>query len=576
MTCGYSGRVCCEVCATSKLLNSTYIYILQDRSLKAFKFKLPFVMYYIHNRIILQLVLAIGFVSMALSTVVVLQAETTRGEGIEVIQPAPVEVDANKPDIIKLPPVPPPQVPEVPGGEKKIGGEGVNGKIPDEGGGGDRVVDGEKEQRREPPLPQEVADKPKVPEDKDKLDIVKPVEPEKPIKVDNRGDNVIDIPPDGGDVNKQKPAEPILSDSNKQPAKVVEEKAAENGPKEKQKDTGEQGEVGGANDKVEEGKAVHVVEDKARELSDKRDSPGGEGGGEVKKENHKQLEKHLEKLSNRLDQLEEENKELREKQEVIQRIQIEQGEDLVPGDGAEHEQAKVPPAPHQDLAQKEVAIERKDVHQEENNIHKDSDSLAAAAKPTVSNVRGALDVDKQEKAILDALEKEEDRAERGINDPQVNENEQAIEEHKVEVVEQHKVAAAHEGGVDREPPVEEGLRAVPGGDGEGGHQEPVGAGGGGGAVVGDTNVEEEKKHDGVRENRDVELESKVEMAAVHQVEQDEMGENAGNINVAAPAAEDREREKKSVGGGMNVQPPQDSVKYRQRDLKNAHGSILSR
>ena len=481
---------------------------------------------------------------MVLSTVVVLQAETTRGEGVGVIQPAPVEVDANKPDIIKLPPVAP-QVPEVPGGgeKKKNGGEGVNGKIPDEGGGDGRVVDGDKdkEQRIEPPLPQEAVDKPKAAEKEDKSGVVKPAEkPAESIKVDNPGDNVIDIPPDGGDANKQKPAESIVPDPNKQPAKVVKEKA-ENVPKEKQKDTGEQEEVHG-NDK----KVIH--EDKAKEPSDKKDSPGGEGG-DVKKDDHQQLEKHLKKLSNRLDQLEEENKELREKQEVIQRIQIEQGEEDDAGNGAEHEQAKVPPAPHQDLAQKE--IERKDIHQENN--------VAA----------GALDIDKQEKAILDALEKEEDidRAERGINEPQ-NENEQAIEEHKVELAEQHKAAAAAaEGGA--EQPVKEGLRAV-GGDGEGGQ-------GGRAAVVGDTNLEEAKKHEGVRENRDVEVENKVEMAAVHQVEQEEIGENAGNINIVAPAADDREREKKSVGGGdVNGPPPQDSDKYRKRDLKNANGSILSR
>lgn len=507
---------------------------------------------YMHYQTILQLVLAIGFVSMVLSTVVVLQAETTRGEGVEVIQPAPMKVDANKPDIIKLPPVPP-QVPEVPGEEKKIGGEGVNGKIPDEGGGG-RVIDGDKEHRKEPPLPKEAVDKPKAVEEKDKLDIVKPAEkPVESIKVDNPGDNVIDIPPDGGDANKQKP---ILPDPNKQPAKVVEEKA-NNVPKEEQKDAGEEEvHVGGANDK----KVVH--EDKAKDLSDKKDSPGEEGG-EVKKDDHQQLEKHLEKLSNRLDQLEEENKELREKQEVIQRIQIEQ-EEHEAGNGAEHEQAKVPPAPHQHMAQKE--IERKDIHQENKNIPKDSDSLAAAAKPAVSNVGGALDIDKQEKAILDALEKEEDRAERGINEPQ-NDNEQAIEEHKVELVEQHKAAAA-EGGA--EQPEKERLRAV-GGDDEGGHQEEEV---GGRAAV----VEEAKKHEGVRESRDVEVGNKVEMAAVHQVEQDEIGENAGNINVVAPAADDREREKKSVGGGddVNVPLPQDSVKYRKRDLKNTNGSILSR
>ena len=247
-------------------------------------------------------------------------------------------------------------------------------------------------------------------------------------------------------------------------------------------------------------------------------------------------------------------------------IQIEEGEEHDAGNGAEHEQAKVPPAPHQDLAQKE--IERKDIQQENKNFPKDSDPLAAAAKPPDSNVAaGALDIDKQEKAILNALEKEEDRAERGINEPQ-NENEQAIEEHKVELAEQHKAAAAAaEGGA--EQPVKEGLRAV-GGDGEGGQ-------GGRAAVVGDTNLEEAKKHEGVRENRDVEVENKVEMAAVHQVEQEEIGENAGNINVVAPAADDREREKKSGGGGdVNGPPPQDSDKYRKRDLKNANGSILSR
>ena len=483
--------------------------------------------------ITLQLVLAIGFITMVLSTVVLLQAEMTRGEGVEI--PPPVDPGANKPDIIKLPPVPPQiQVP----GEKKIGGEGVNGKIPDEGGGG--VIDGDKEQRKGPPLPQEVVDKPKVVEENNK-DIAKPVEkPVEPVKVDNPGDSVINIPPDGGEA-KQKPAEPVLPDPNKQPAKVVEERAEDGPIAEKQKDTAEQ-KLGGENIKVEEGNAV--AEDKAKE-SVKRDVQEGE----VNKDNHKKLEKHLEKLSNRLDQLEEENKELREKQEVIQRIQIQQGEENAVGNG---EQAKVVPPDPQDLAQK--AIERKDLHQE--NMPKDSDALAAAAKPTVSNMAGALDVDKQEKAILDALEKEEDRAERGIDEQlEQNENELAIEEHKIEVVGEHKAAAV--GGA--QPAEEPGAVG-----GDGGHQEAVGGG--------DTDVEKGKER--VREERDAGLDSNVEMAAVHQVEQDELGENAGNINIAAPVAD---REKKSVGAGdENEPPPQDSVKYRNRDLKNVNGSILSR
>ena len=512
--------------------------------------------------------LVIGFVSMVLSTAVVLQAETTRGEVVEIQPPVVVDGGANKPDIIKLPPVPP-KVPEVPGDleEKKIGGEGVNGEIPDEGGG--RVVDGDKEQRKEPPLPQEVVDKAKVAEENDKVDVAKPEKPVEPVKVDNPANNVIDIPPNGDDA-KQKPAEPVLPDpNNQQPAKVVDGKAGDIPKEDKQKDAGEHKEVGGANNKVEEGKAV--IEDKAKE-GDKRDSPREEGG-EVNKNDHKKLEKHLEKLSNRLDQLEEENKELREKQEIIQRIQIEQGQDgAAAGDGAE--QAKVvPPAPQDSVAQKEV--ERKD----NINIPKDS---AAKLKPTVSiNMAGALDVDKQEKAILDALEKEEDRAERGINEPQeaLNENEQAIEEHKMEVVEGHKAAAAAADGGDKPPAV--------GGDDGGDHKEPaVGLGGAAPALGGDTKVKEGKER--VRENRDVELDSKlkVEMAAVHQVEQDELGENAGNINIAAPVDDGQRAEKKSIGAGggaaavggdENVQPPQDdSVKYRKRDLKNANGSILSR
>lgn len=476
---------------------------------------------------------------MVLCTVVVLQAESTRGEVVE-IQP-PVDVGADKPDIIKLPPVPP----QVPGGEKKIDGDGVNNKIRDKGGGG-IVANGDKEQRKEPPLPQEVVDKPKVVEEKDG-GVDKPVEIEKPVepvKVDNPGGNVIDIPPDGGEV-KQKPVDPVLPDSNKQPAKEIGEKVEDHPKEEKQpqlpdvKDAGEQ--KPGVVKKNEEGKAV--VEDKAKE-SDQKDSPGEEAG--AKKNNHKQLEKHLEKLSNRLDQLEEENRELREKQEVIQRIQIQQGEEPVVGNG---EQAKIPPA--QDVPPKE----EKESHQEnlQNIAPKNSDNIVAAAKPNVSNVAAALDVDRQEKAILEALEKEDDRIARGIN-------EQLVKEHE------HAIGLPDDGGEVEQAAVKPRPAAV------GGNQpveEPGAAGGGGArnqeAIGGVANIEEGNVRE--REKRD-ELDSKIEMAAVRQVEKDELGENGGNIAIAAAPAADRE--KKSAGDDN------DSVKYRKRDLKNVNGSVLSR
>ena len=467
---------------------------------------------------------------MVLSTVVILQSAGTQSEVVEV-QPQ-VDVIPNKPDIIKLPPVPP----QVPAGEKEIGGEGVNNKIPDEGGGG-IVANGDKEQRKEPPLPQEVVDKPKVEE----KDIAKPVEQEKPVepvKVDNPGGKVIDIPPDGGDA-KQKPVEPVLPDPNKQPAK---EKVEDHLKEEKQpqlpdvKDTGEQ--EAGVVKKREEEKVV--VEDKAKEI-DQKDSPGKENG--VKKDDHKQLEKHLEKLSNRLDQLEEENRELREKQEVIQRIQIQQGEEQAPGNG---EQDKVPPV--QNVPPKE----EKDIHQENAqnnaNILKNSDNIAAAAKPNISNAAAALDIDRQEKAILEALEKEDDRIARGINEQLVNEHEQAIALPDDREEEAAAVVEPKQADVGGNQPAEE-PRAV---------------------GAGDTNIEAVGK---IREGeKREELDSKIEMAAVHQVEKDELGENAGNIAIAAPVVD---REKKSAVD-ENVPPVQDSVKYRKRDLKNVNGSILSR
>ena len=446
---------------------------------------------------------------MVLSTAVVLQAESTRSE----IQPhVDLDVDANKPDIIKLPPLPP-QV----AGEKNIDDKGVNDKIQDKGGGG--VVDGDKEQRKEPPLPQEVAAKPQV--EGEEEGVAKPAEPEKPVepvKLDNPGDNVINIPPDGGEV-KQKPADPDLPELNKKAVEKEEVREEDRPLKEvKQpqlpevKDTGER-DLGA--EKVEVGKAV--MEDKAKE-SDKGDRPGE---NEVKKGDSEHLEKHLEKLSNRVDQLEEENRELREKQEVIQRIQIQQeGEQ----DG-NVEQAKVV-APAQDVAPKEV--ERRDLHQENKVIQKESDTNVAVEPADGNAAAPRLDVDKQQESILEALEKEDDRVERGINEQLVKEKENAL------AVEDLMAAAGDEQGL-------------------------------GGA--GDTHVEEGKAKE--EEKRD-KLDSKIEIAAVHHVEKEELGENAGNI--AAPV---RERD---VGDEKNV-PPQDSMKYRKRDLKNAlesNGNLLSR
>ena len=297
-----------------------------------------------------------------LSTAVVIQSERTRNEAIEL----PVDNDANKPDIIKLPPV----VPPVP--DENIHDKGVKGNIPDDGGG---VVDNEKDKRKEPPNPEE--DKPK--KDKAEKD-VKPVEPEKP---DNPGVNVIDIPPGGDDVDKHKPADPDLPDKQQQPKqKEVDSRLKER--EQPQYEVKEDAAAGQEKEKqeVKNAEKDNVGEDKAKE--------------EDKEVAHKRLEKHLEKLSDRLNHLEEENRELREKQEVIEKIQIRREEEEGKG-----EQGNV-------LGDKKVAPKenkQNEMNQESlKDLPKDSNE---AAKPAEGKDRQDLDLEKQEQAILEALERDD-------------------------------------------------------------------------------------------------------------------------------------------------------------------------
>ena len=195
---------------------------------------------------------------MVLSTAVVIHTESNRTEAVEL----PADID--KLDIVKLPPLAPQQP------EDKINDKGVN--IED---GGD--VDSDKDGRKEPPLPDNIAEK-----------------EGKPAKPDNPGDGVINVPPDSNE-DKKKPAQPDLpvkkGEGEEQEQVKDRQPRQEVQPQQKIEPAG--GHQEEAN-KVEEAKAEDKIE-------------GKDNGGV-----HERLEKHLEKLSNRVDQLEVENRELRE------------------------------------------------------------------------------------------------------------------------------------------------------------------------------------------------------------------------------------------------------------------------
>ena len=137
---------------------------------------------------------------MVLSTAVVIHSESTRTEAVQL----PADVDVDKPDIVKLPPVAPQQA------DKKINDKGDKQNIGDDGGGD---VDGDKDRRKEPPLPQLDGAGPKKQQETGNI-------AEKPVKPDNPGDGVINIPPDSNE-DKHKPAEPDLP--VKQPVKGEEQ-----------------------------------------------------------------------------------------------------------------------------------------------------------------------------------------------------------------------------------------------------------------------------------------------------------------------------------------------------------------
>lgn len=426
---------------------------------------------------------------MVLSTAVVIHTESVRGAEVE----SPDDIDVKKPDIIKLPPLPP----KVPEEEQNIKGDSNN--VQDEGGGG--IVDGGEDRRKEPPLPEQ----PKK-EDIDKIDVVKPVEP---VKLDNPGNDVIDIPPNGGEVKQHKPAEP---DSQDRQLQMKAGGDAKENPKVK------------GNQEEKEQEEIHLKkkesdgEQEVKKVDKVHKGEGGKVEGGEQEVVHERLEKHLEKLSNRVDQLEEENRELREKQEVMERIHeleedgrkdVEKVNELVPANAANNV------APKEDKAKADVHhdLAKENVHRDLVKGEKKENEVAAVERDDIVNLN------KPEQAILEVLEKD---------DKEKAKNEQVAEEKNHEV---ERRAAA--------PEVGQGKREGAGNDGthtEQAQVKPI-EGEKGGDLEGDVG-------DGNLKIGDVQL-----------VQEEELGDNAGNI----PPGKDGEDQGKE---GEKVES------YRKRDILN--------
>ena len=137
---------------------------------------------------------------MVLSTAVVIHTESTRSVAVEL----PGDINVDKLDIVKLPPVAPQQP------DNKINDKEIEKNIEDNGGGN---VDSDKDRRKEPPLPQLEGAEPKKKQETDNI----AEKQGKPVKPDNPGDGVMNIPPPDSNEDKHKPAEPDLP--VKQPVK---------------------------------------------------------------------------------------------------------------------------------------------------------------------------------------------------------------------------------------------------------------------------------------------------------------------------------------------------------------------
>ena len=401
---------------------------------------------------------------MVLSTAVVVHTEMTRSPEVEL----PIGDDIKEPDIVKFPPV------DAHAPADKISDEGVK-HIEDKGGG--LEVEGDKEARKEPALPEQPKN-----EEGNKVG-EKPVEPVKPVKPDNPAANVINIPPNGGE-DKHKPAEPVLPDNQPQQGK--------------QEVLGPAKDQGHLLEKKEEVGKEEVLE-KVAEVKEVREKNGGGGQDDT----HERIEKDIEKLSNRLDELEVENRELREKQDVIEKIHS-----LEDDEGREGEKKANPPVEEQ-VAQKEE--ERKNPE----SLREDLPKAAAVGDDKVN-------LDKQEQAILEALKKDD------------------VEKEKRE---QKVVTAAKERGHEVER-----REAVPGVEGKDG--------------VADQHAEhEERKVKEGGERKDGGGENELEIGDVHLVQEEELGDNAGNI---APA------KRPGVEAKDNKVPPPEGEKelFKKRDILN--------
>ena len=442
---------------------------------------------------------------MVLSTAVVIHTESTR-PAVEL--ELPDEIEQKQPDIVKLPLVDDNPV-------EKMDDKGK--EVLDEGGGGD------KEGRKEPALPQLP---PMDDGDRKQEEVDKPVEiPVEPVKPDNPGANVIDIPPNGGKEEHKVQDVPNVNDG-----KAREEEEGE-------KDVPRKREQAEVEERQQDG---HVREDQKVEEG----GGGVEGKGEEKvvegEGAHERIAEHLEKLNDRVEKLEMENQQLREKQEVIERIQIQQGEDEE-GDNAQGGDK---------MAVKDglkVGLDNKDRAQDQ--------ARAGDLKgpPAGGEQEAKIEIAKQEQAILDALEREKEEKHEEVVEKK-GEHGVAVERREAEGVEKREhggVVGGREGeGVEKRgqgamEPKEAGLEKK---------REHV-------AVERREAVGDVKKEEGVvgehqEGERDGRVDDKVEIGDVRQLEVEAVGENAGNM--AAPKVEDD-----------NQPAPKDEDKYKRRDILNA-------
>ena len=130
--------------------------------------------------------------------------------------------------------------------DNKINDKEVKPNIED-GGGGD--VDSDKDGRKEPPLPDDIAEK-----------------QGKPVKPENPGDGVINIPPDSNE-DKHKPAEPDLPVKKEEEEEQEQAKGHQPWQEVQPQQKVSEEPAGGHQEEVEEGKAEDKIEGKTKKVS---------------------------------------------------------------------------------------------------------------------------------------------------------------------------------------------------------------------------------------------------------------------------------------------------------------------